>query len=337
MKKILIILLLIFNLIFNLILYFLPNNYECFDSIPKVSFPFKNLFDDKGELLNIILISAPFREEKHEQLYLDYKDAGYNFCGISSYLNFPNKIDNPYEDKFHEKRKHDYTSMVSSWLYCFREPSENIKKLPSILLTEADLKDINTYKPSDIPKEYDYIYCCLEDNDKCIPGWQSYNRNWELGKKCLEVFCDHNLNGLIVGRTNCEFTKKCGIKVLPFLKFHEFQIEMQKSKFLFVPNISDASPRIITEALCYNIPVLVNYNIIGGWHNVVPGVTGEFFTDEIDIIEPLNKIINNKYEAREWFVNNRGKEKSGKILADFLIENYPNINNKDMKYATITI
>jgi hypothetical protein len=29
----------------------------------------------------------------------------------------------------------------------------------------------------------------------------------------------------------------------------------------------DAYPRIITEAFCYNIPALVNYNIVGG--NVV--------------------------------------------------------------------
>lgn len=309
--------------------------------IPKVEFPFKNLFDDKGNKLNIILIAAPFREKKHEDLYLEYKNAGYDFCGISSYLNFPNTIDNPYEDKFHVQQNHDYMAMVTSWLTCFREPLKC--DLPTLLLTEADLKDTSYYKiDPNITKEYDFLYCCLKDNDKCTPGWQSYNRNWELGKKCLSVMCEQfKMKGILVGRENCEFTSSCEglMKVTSLLPFSEFQMELKKSKILFVPNIADASPRVITEALCYNIPVLVNRNILGGWHNVIPGVTGEFFTDEIDIIIALNKIINNykKYTPREWYTMNRGKEKSGAILAQFLIENYPDINNKNMTYATITI
>jgi hypothetical protein len=114
---------------------------------------------------------------------------------------------------------------------------------------------------------------------------------------------------------------------------------MQECKFLFVPNISDASPRLITEAISYNIPVLVNYNILGGWNNVSPGVTGEFFTNEKDVIEPLNRLTKNynNYKPRDWFVKNRGKINCGKILAKFLIENFPNINNKKMQYATIQI
>jgi hypothetical protein len=146
---------------------------------------------------------------------------------------------------------------------------------------------------------------------------------------------------VLIGRENCEFTDQCNgiVKVIPFLPFHEFQKEIQKSKFIFVPNISDASPRVITESLCYNVPALVNYSIFGGWHNIIPGVTGEFFTNENDIIPALNNLLNNydSYKARDWFVNNRGKEKSGKILADFLIKNYPEINNKTMKHAYITI
>ena len=336
-----------------IIIFFYYNGMNCiidtFDDInnyvPTVEFPFKNLFDDKGKKLNIILIAAPFREKSHEDLYLEYKRKGYNFCGISSYLNFPEKIINPYEDRFHEEQNHDYLSMVSAWLTCFREISDEHKQkdMPVLLMTEADLKDTDYYKLDNmVAKEYDFLYLCLKDNDKCDPGWQSYNRNWELGKKCLEVMCGkYNLRGLLVGRENCEFTDKCNgiVKVLPLLPFNEFQNELKKCKFLFVPNISDASPRVITESICYNMPVLVNYNILGGWHNVIPGVTGEFFTDEHNIIPALDKIVNNydKYTPRDWFINNRGKERSGKVLAKFLIDNYPNINNLNMEYATITI
>ena len=199
------------------------------EEIPTVKFPFKNLFDDMGNKLNIILISAPFRENEHMKQYLEYKAKGLDFCGISSYLNFPDRIDNPYEDNFHKEKNHDYVKMVSAWLYCSKEEPHALRKstIPRILLTEADLKNINNFKPVlESEKEYDFIYICLKDNDKCEPGWQSYNRNWKLAKKCLKIMCGKfGLKGIIVGRTNCKFTDLCKeyITVIPMLSYDKFQ------------------------------------------------------------------------------------------------------------------
>ena len=36
---------------------------------PTVSSPFKNLIDDQGQTLNVVLIAAPFRTEEDEQAY----------------------------------------------------------------------------------------------------------------------------------------------------------------------------------------------------------------------------------------------------------------------------
>ena len=315
-------------------------------SVPIVSSPFKNLFDDQGQPLNVILIASPFRTEEDEQAYETYRSQGLSFCGISSYINFPGHIENPYEDRFHEERGHDYPAMVSAWLHCFRDPPMNLRQsgLPLMLLTESDLKDTDAYKPDPaIAKEYDFMYVCLQDNDKCEPGWQSFNRNWDLAKQCLEIMCgEFGLSGVLVGRTNCEFTQKCNgiVKVVPFLEFDAFQKEMQKCRFLFVPNVADASPRVITEALCHNIPVLVNRNILGGWHYVEPGVTGEFFTSVRDIRSALQKLTTthrNVYAPRRHFMRHHGKHRDGWRLAAFLKQHYPNLNNKRMKYATITI
>lgn len=322
---------------------------ECYTessyTIPTVKFPFKNTFDDQGKKLNVILIAAPFRSSEDVDQYNAYKKQGLEFAGISSYLDFPNPIKNPYEDQYHVIQKHNYPGMVTTWLNCFRKEgyTDKISHLPNILLTEADLKDVKNVKiDSSIKKEYDFLYCCLPDNDQCTPGWQSYNRNWDLAKKCLEVMCSQfRLKGVLVGRKGCEFTNQCDgiVKVVPFLKYDEFQKEIQKCKFLFVPNISDASPRVITETMCYNIPVLVNRDILGGWHNVIPSITGEFFTNENDIALSITNMLKNysQYQPRKWYEENRGKEISGKKLANFLIENYPTLNNKNMKYATITI
>ena len=346
------------TIIITLCFYFalgmlLDTNEGFGDDIPNVSFPFKNLFDDKGSKLNIILLSAPFRGADHDKQFESYKEKKLEFCGISSYREFPTKIVNKFEDTYHEMQKHNYLKMVKAWLHCFRKPEDYIVSpryldneppihLPNILMTEADLKDPSAYKyEPDIEKEYDFIYVCLNDNSNCTDGWQATARNWDLAKKCLVVLCrDFNLRGLLVGRENCEITDFCEelITIKNLLPYHEFQNELKKSRLLLAPNIEDASPRVITEAMLYNIPVLVNYNILGGFHNVIPDVTGEFFTDENNIVEALNKVLKNydKYTPRDWYINNRGRENSGKILAKFLIDTFPNINKKEMKYAYIS-
>lgn len=315
------------------------------DSIPDVEFPFRNLVDENHKKLNILLIVAPFREVKDEENWLKYKAMGLEFCGQSSYLEFPGKILNPHDDFFHEERKHDYLKMVSAWLHIFRTPPQNLidSKLPLLLMPEANMLDVSGndhYRDETIEKIYDFIHINLDDNEQCTPGWNWYNRNWDLAKKCLEVMCkQHNLKGAIVGRKNCKFTDACDgiVKVIPYLEYHEFQKELQKARFLFMPNIADASPRTITQALGHNMPVLVNYNILGGWDNVISGVTGEFFTSEHDISPAIYKLLNNydNYTPRKWFVENKGKDNCCPILAKFLLDNYPNINNKNMKLAEI--
>jgi hypothetical protein len=119
------------------------------NGVPIVEFPFKNVFDDQGVPLNVILIAAPFRNKDDEEAYEKYRRQGLSFCGISSYINFPGHIENPHEDRFHEERGHDYPAMVSAWLHCFREPPANLRQsgLPLMLLAESDLKDTDAHKP----------------------------------------------------------------------------------------------------------------------------------------------------------------------------------------------
>jgi hypothetical protein len=207
-----------FILIAIFILAFMRRSFS--RNIPTVSFPFKNTRDENNNLLPIIMISAPFRSKEDEDKYIEYRLQGLQFCGISSYLDFPNPIDNPYEDLYHVEKGHFYPDMVKAWLHCFRKPgyTQSFRHLPHLLLTEADLTSAKTVSP--VEKTYDFLYCCLEDNETCDPGWQSYNRNWDLAKRCLEVMCrDFNLRGILIGRQNCEFTDQCNgiVSVKPFL------------------------------------------------------------------------------------------------------------------------
>lgn len=334
--------------IFVLLIYFLffsEYQIDFFENnIPSVSFPFKNLYDDKGKKLPIITISAFFRSDSHKNLYNKYKEDGLHFLGCSSYLEFPGEIDNPHEDPYYKNHDDNYEEMVDAWLHCFRNPEKYLKtNIPRALISESDFIDYEYKNPIPMKdKKYDFIYICLDEGAKhdskdCKLGWQSYNRNWKLAKECLKVMCGEcKLKGLIIGRTNCDITEKCNNRIdfIPFQPQSKFLELLQDCRFIFVPNVHDASPRVITHAFCYNIPVLMNINIIGGW-KYLNNKTGVFFNSEKDIFNSIVKLkrnINN-FSSRDWYYKNYGKENSGRRLLQFLKKHYPDVDFTDIKYV----
>ena len=67
-----------------------------------------------------------------------------------------------------------------------------------------------------------------------------------------------------------------------------------KARWAFLPQVCDASPRVTTQALSMDIPLLMNRNIMGGWKYLVPGETGEFFHDmKTDFKDSLRRILDN--------------------------------------------
>ena len=204
------------------------------------------------------------------------------------------------------------------------------------------LHHLNHKPDPSVNKEYDFIYICLKDNDKCEEGWQSYNRNWELAQKCLDVMCKkHKLRGLLIGRINCKVPDSCHqmMELTDFLDYSKFIKMYNKSKFIFVPNNSDASPRVLTEAMCFDLPILVNHNIVGGW-KYVDDESGMSFKDEKDLETKLDgfieKVNKKQYHSRKHFVENYGYLNAGKKLLDFVVECIPNsdlnFNPNDTKY-----
>ena len=301
-------------------------NYE----IPKVEFPFKNIKDENGKFVNIVALSAPFRSDEHKKLFKSLRKKNIPILGITSYLNFPGKIKNKYEDQYHIKNKFDYINKCIGWAHCFRNPNKLLKNVPKLELSESDFYNINQFKESK-EKDHDFIYVCLSDHGEgCSIGWQAVNRNWDLAKKCLPIMCKkYNLKGLIIGRSDCDFSDevKKNLTLIDFTPYHEFIKKMSKCKFIFLPNVEDASPRVLTEALVLNLPALVNKNIIGGW-KYINNKTGQFFTDENDLSPALEKIINNydNYEPRKYYGDNYNIEKSGKKLKEFIKKLHPNLS-----------
>lgn len=302
--------------------------------------PFVNVFgvkNDKRDQLSIILLSHPFTRDSSYKQYEEYKRDKFLVLGIASYSEFPKITSNKLDSIHNPKDKawsYDYMKVVDGWLHCFREPDKFIDKgVNKLLLSESDFCDYNLYKPdSNIKKEYDFIYLCPKDDEKDekknkdCHGWVAQNKNWKLAYECLKVMCGkYKLKGVLVGRYGCELPEECDglIETTKFLSRDELLEKYRKSKFIFVPNQVDASPRVLTEGLCVNLPVLVNQKLLGGW-KYVNDKTGAFFNDVNDIGKSIEYIQNNydKLEPRDNFIKNFSKKVTGKKFKDFIQKNY---------------
>ena len=88
------------------------------NEIPKLKRPFVNLYDQQGRKLNIFFISKPFSGDEQNKIYLNNKD-GNIYLGISSYLEFPNEVSNPFEDFTKNYEKYRYKEITKGWIHFF--------------------------------------------------------------------------------------------------------------------------------------------------------------------------------------------------------------------------
>jgi glycosyltransferase involved in cell wall biosynthesis len=306
---------------------------------------FVPLYDDKGTKLNIILISKPFSTDKEYKMYMTNKHNNL-FLGITSYMEFPHVPTNPLDNFKIENFTNAYNlemyfELCEGWLHCFKNPCKYLPSdKPHVLISESDFINYNLIKPdTNIIKEYDFIYSCPKVNkDSGCNDWVSYNKNWELALKCLPILCEkYKLKGLLIGREGCEIPEGCKpfITTTGWVEYNEMLQLYKKCKFLFVPNIRDASPRVITEALALDLPCIMNKNILGGW-KYINEHTGEFFNDETDIEDAIKILLNKNYHPRQYIIDNYGPINSGKRLRDFILDNFKDkLNIKDCEYIVI--
>jgi len=330
----------IFLLIIYTIYYFY-RNYENFSdetnvellkrNKEEVHFPYRYLMDEKGNIIPIVLISAFFRNVEEKNRFTTYIDRGIKVVGITAYKSFPRPITDNSSDSYIFKDDFDYLKNIKNWLCCFKNPSYyGFDETHNIIdYSESDFYDYDDSPP--VEKIYDFIYICNNDDEKTCPmdGWNAINRNFKLALACFPIMINEfNLKILIIGRLNCGLEELYGnnITIQDFLPYHEFQEKLKQSRFLFVPNIYDASPRVITEAISKDVPVLLNTSIVCG-SKYINNETGEIFTDENDIRLALIKLLDkkDKISPKKWWKENYSRQKSGKKLRDFLYTQYPDI------------
>ncbi|CAK0911069.1 unnamed protein product [Prorocentrum cordatum] len=130
------------------------------------------------------------------------------------------------------------------------------------------------------------------------------------------------------GKKACTIPPSCKGKMTQtkYITQEEYFGYLKQSRFSFLPQVYDASPRVITQALAMDVPVLMNDNIIGGW-KYLNHKTGEFFHDMSDIRGSLRRILRNAdvpyhYEPRKWVRENYGNNISGRRLLHFVKQHF---------------
>ena len=273
----------------------------------------------------------------------------FNILGISSYQEFPNEPFNPKDNYNKTTNKYNYkkwTDMCKGWLHCFKNPEDYLPSSSKrLLLSESDFCDTTVCKPNPNKKKiYDFMYICHRDDlSDCSPDeWVAFNKNLVLAEKCLSILCTKKkYKVLLIGRNGCKLPPPCDnlqITTTDKLDYFSLQSKFDECKFLFLPNVHDASPRVITEAMCHNMPCLIHSKLVGGW-KYINDKTGEIFNDETDFEEKVDKLINNysNYTPRKEFLEKYGIIKTGIKFKDFIYEvfgNKINIPKNNIKYIT---
>lgn len=289
-------------------------------------YPFQPVRNDAHELVNIILVRSPFRSKEHERLYQQYKDE-ILFLGISSFEDYPLPPSNPYSVKFPADK---YVGLFPGFLHMTRHPAKIFPPhVKLLLMSQSDFSLPSAGRPME--KKYDFSFSGTDqDVAHNCEGWSSYAKNWSFVQESLVVMCgEFNMTGVLVATKDkqdkraCTIPSVCEGKIVQtkFLDQGEFFKYVKQSRFLFVPQIHDASPRVTTQALSLNVPLFMNRNIQGGWKYVTVK-TGESFNDLTDFRPALQKLMRRlgEYEPQKWVKENYGDEISGPRLLRFVRE-----------------
>ena len=90
-----------------------------------------------------------------------------------------------------------------------------------------------------------------------------------------------------------------------------------RSRLALIPYHLDPSPRLITESLALDVPVLVNSQILGGWKYVQPE-TGSFFEDGFDVAAEAVHCLSSSYQAKSWVRRQYGRDRAARRFAGYL-------------------
>lgn len=267
---------------------------------------------------NWILVNGPIATQGQQNQFAELRRNRYRFAAMSSFMQFPLP---DREDTL------DYGAVCEVWCHCFRRPERYMEAaLPRALISASDFTNFNHVAPAAVADSpgavFDFVYAGSAE------PWKKEAKNWGLAGKCIPLICRaFGFRALVIGTPDGDFPACDGVAFREKVPWHELLANIHAAKFLFVPNVLDASPRILAEALCLDTPVVVNRHILGGW-KYVNRFTGVFFRSETDVLAAVRQCIGRSHAPREWFRSNYGPWLSGARLLQLIRKVDPDISER---------
>lgn len=288
------------------------------------SSPFLFVNDSRGRAVRWALVTAPIVSRDHHAELARLSRGGYRFAGMPGYLSFPERDGCDVRD---------YGAICEAWFHPFRDPDRYLPAgAPRMLLSHSDFTDPQNVEAvarrGGGDTDHDFVYVGAE------AAWKREAKNWELAALCVPRICEAlGLRALVVGTPTHDFRPSDSIRFASRLEWPSFLARLRRARFLFVPNVLDASPRVLAEALCLDVPIVVSRGILGGWKYVNP-FTGVFFDNERDVVDAVQRCLGSPRSPRRWFAANFGPYLTGVRLLRSLREVDPAIPERSHLLVT---
>jgi hypothetical protein len=274
------------------------------------------LVDDKEEDTGFALLRGPI--SSHNRPAFDALAANHRMIGLIKIITSPSPGS---ELNFFWREGWDpaHVAVCEAWCHCFRDPDPFLPAdRPRFLISNSDFVDSArvcelAYEAGPVAKRWDVVYCTKQDWSRDVM------KDWTLAKACIDVLVhDLNLSVLVIGRDGLpDVPRHPNVDIWAEVSWAECLGCIARSRLVLVSGRLDPSPRVITEALALDVPVLVNAEILGGW-KYVNEATGSLFDGESDVGAKAGECLSGAYRPRAWLLEHYGRDNSARRLAECL-------------------
>lgn len=253
----------------------------------------------------LLLINRPPRPEEEVAIAAHVEEGGY-LVGISAFENWPERVHNP-EDapalRGYDLFSRPYYRRFIGFMTHRRAPRDVFPD--DLPLLDMDFSDYVQVRKKGLAKTYDLIYYAghkIEGHPATV-AWSRVIKQHDLALGLIrEILATEPGARVCLVRDSFEIDDP-RVERFDYLPYRAFLDKIESSRILLMASELDASPRVITEALCLDTRVMVNARILGGW-KYVNEETGAFFDREsaLDVYRRLRAL--GPAGPRAWFLRN---------------------------------
>jgi glycosyltransferase involved in cell wall biosynthesis len=279
--------------------------------------------DPAGRPLRWVAVRGPLGNRADHEALVAARQAGCRAVGITSYLTFPGP---------RHRDERDYGEICEGWFHCFADPDRLLPPGPRLLLAESDFTDPRIVDAARLGRPRSHLLAADVAYVSTSARWKRPAKGWSLAAACAQRLVAAGLTMLVLGSGPDEnFPLAPGIHFAGELPWQELLATLAGCRVLLAPNGEDPSPRALAEALCLDVPVVVNRGILGGWA-YVNAFTGRFFDGPDDVVDAVAATLGTHRRPRTWFMQHHGPGHAGARALIFLRALDPGIS--DVSHVT---